>query len=196
MKIGIDIDGVITHEKKGQQNIWLRALNNYFEDNIKRKKNVYDFSKAYDLPLEDLREFLNNKIYEIYSSVEISPNAKDVIDRLIKEGHTIYLITARHKEFRPLTIKWLEQHQVNYNYLYHEHDKAELAVENNIKLFIEDNKDNTKNLLDKNIPVLLVNKYHNQDLGDYDLLYRVNNWNDIEEILDNLIPELRENNSY
>lgn len=190
MNIGIDIDGVITHEKKGKENIWLRSLNNYFEDNIKRKRDVYDFSKAYDLPLEDLREFLDNKIHEIYSNVGIAPNAKKIIDKLKDEGHTIYLITARHKKFRPLTIKWLEQHNVNYDYLYHEHNKAELAVEKNIKIFIEDNESNSKDILDKNIPVILVNKYHNQDINISNLLYRADNWNDIEKILDKLITKI------
>lgn len=190
MNIGIDIDGVITHEKKGKQNIWLRSLNNYFEENIKRKKNVYDFSEAYDLPLEDLREFLNNKIHEIYSNVGIAPNAKKIIDELRNDGHIIYLITARHEKFRPLTIKWLEQHNVTYDFLYHEKQKAELAVEKNIKVFIEDNQANSKDILDKNIPVILVNKYHNQDLQQSDLLYRADNWNDIEEIINKLIAEI------
>ena len=191
MNIGIDIDGVITHEKKGKENIWLRSLNNYFEENIKRKKDVYDFSEAYDLPLEDLREFLNNKIHEIYSNVGIAPNAKKIIDQLINDGHTIYLITARHEKFRPLTIKWLAQHNVNYDYLYHDHNKAELAVDKNIKLFIEDNQANSKDILNKNIPVILVNKYHNQDLKDSDILYRADNWNDIEEIIDQLIANIK-----
>ncbi|MCF8000364.1 MAG: hypothetical protein K9K76_00700 [Halanaerobiales bacterium] len=191
MNIGIDIDGVITHEKKGKENIWLRSLNNYFEENIKRKKDVYDFSEAYDLPLEDLREFLNNKIHEIYSNVEIAPNAKNIMDQLKNDGHTIYLITARHKKFRPLTIKWLAQHNVNYDYLYHDHNKAELAVDKNIKVFIEDNQANSKNILNKNIPVILVNKYHNQDIQDSDLLYRVDNWNDIEEIIDEIITDIK-----
>ncbi len=190
MNIGIDIDGVITHEKKGKENIWLRSLNNYFEENIKRKKDVYDFSKAYDLPLEDLSEFLNNKIHEIYSNVGIAPNAKNIIDKLKNEGHTIYLITARNEKFRPLTIKWLEQHKVNYDYLFHEHNKAELAEEKNIKLFIEDNKSNSNDLLNKNIPVILVNKYHNQDIQNSNLLYRADNWNDIEEIIDELIARV------
>lgn len=190
MNIGIDIDGVVTKEKKGQENIWLRALNNYFSKKIIRKKDVYDFKRAYDLPLEDLQEFLNQKLYDVYSSVDIADNAKETIDHLIKNGHTIYLITARHQEFRPLTIKWLQQHDVNYNYLFHEHNKADLAVEKNIKLFIEDNQSNTAQLLEKNIPVILVDKYHNQNIKEQKKLLRVNNWLEIQSTLKILLPSL------
>ena len=184
MNIGIDIDGVITNEKKGDENVWLRALNNYFEEKITRKKDVYSFTEAYEIPLEDLQDFLKNKLHEVYGNVGLAPRAKEIIDRLIDEGHTIYLITARHKEFRPLTIKWLQQHNIKYDYLFHEHDKAELAVEKNIKLFIEDNESNTRDLIEKGIPVILVDKYHNKSIEDYNNLYRVDDWNDIEEVLD------------
>ncbi|HKL12182.1 MAG TPA: hypothetical protein VJ907_01100 [Halanaerobiales bacterium] len=187
MNIGIDIDGVITHEKKGKENIWLRALNNYFEDKITRKKDVYNFTEAYDIPLEDLKEFLNNKLHEIYSSVEIAPGAKNMIDKIKSKGHTIYLITARHSEFRPLTIKWLEQHQVNYDYLYHEDQKAKLAVKKNIELFIEDNEANTREIIKENIPVILVDKYHNKDIEDNELLFRIEDWDGIKEVLENYI---------
>ena len=187
MNIGIDIDGVITNEKKGDENVWLRALNNYFEEKITRKKDVYSFTEAYEIPLEDLQDFLKNKLHEVYGNVGLAPRAKEIIDRLIDEGHTIYLITARHKEFRPLTIKWLQQHNIKYDYLFHEHDKAELAVEKNIKLFIEDNESNTRDLIEKGIPVILVDKYHNKSIEDYNNLYRVDDWNDIEEVLDEFL---------
>lgn len=184
MNIGIDIDGVITNEKQGQENIWLRTLNNYFEDKITRKKDVYNFSEAYDIPLEDLRDFINNKIHEVYSTVDVFPNAKKIIDKIRDNGHIIYLITARHEEFRPLTIKWLEQHNIEYDYLFHEDQKADLAVEKNIKLFIEDNQSNALSILDKGIPVILVDKYHNRELKDKKDVYRVHNWIQINKILD------------
>jgi|AntRauTorckE6833_2_1112554.scaffolds.fasta_scaffold00700_8 hypothetical protein len=184
MNIGIDIDGVITNEKQGQENIWLRSLNNYFENKITRKKDVYNFSEAYDIPLEDLRDFINNKIHEVYSTVDVFPNAKNIINKIKKNQHLIYLITARHKEFRPLTIKWLAQHNINYDYLFHEDQKADLAVEKNIELFIEDNQSNAKSILEKGIPVILVDKYHNRELDDNNEIYRVHNWKQIEKILD------------
>ncbi|MGM0445931.1 MAG: 5' nucleotidase, NT5C type [Bacillota bacterium] len=183
MNIGIDIDGVITNEKQGQENIWLRSLNNYFENKITRKKNVYNFSEAYDIPLEDLRDFINNKIHEVYSTVDVYPNAKNIIDKIRENGHLVYLITARHKEFRPLTIKWLEQHNINYDYLFHEDQKANLAVEKNIKLFIEDNQSNTISIVKKGIPVILMDKYHNRELKENKDVYRVHNWKQIDKLL-------------
>ncbi|MCF8009241.1 MAG: hypothetical protein K9K32_05700 [Halanaerobiales bacterium] len=187
MNIGIDIDGVITDEKKGQENIWLRSLNKHFDRKITRKKDVYQFSQAYDIPLEELKEFIDNKIHQVYSNVDIFPNAKRIIDNLKSKNHTVYLITARHQEYRSLTIKWLTQHKVNYDYLYHEDQKADLAVQKNIKLFIEDNEKNARSILKKNIPVILVDNYHNRKLKDKENLYRVKNWLEIENIIYDLL---------
>lgn len=191
MNIGIDIDGVITNEKKGKENVWLKSLNNYFQKEITRKKDVYNFTEAYDISFEDLKGFLEDKLQEIYSNVDISPNAKKIIDKIKNKGHTVYLVTARHKEFRPLTIQWLKKHNINYDYLYHDHNKAELALEKNIELFIEDNKSNAEQLLAENIPVILIKKYHNKGIEDNDILYRVKNWDDIEDILKNMLPNFK-----
>jgi uncharacterized protein len=182
--IGIDIDGVITDEGIEDNNIWLKTLRNYLKRNIKRKEDVYDFNEAFNISKEDLNDFLENNLENIYSNAIPYPTAIEVIKYLRDKDFIIYLITARNIKYNDLTMKWLNKYNIPYNELIHEKDKAPLAYEKNIELFIEDNESNAIKLIEYNIPVILVDKYHNRNIINKEKLYRVNNWLDIKRIID------------
>jgi hypothetical protein len=184
-KIGIDIDGVITDEGDSESNIWHQALSEYMQRNITRKRDVYDFKRAYDLSSEVIDDFLNERLEKIYSEVSPLQKAKETINYLSENGYKIILITAREQCFRNLTARWLTDHNILYTELYHDDDKAPIAVEKDIDLFIEDNYENATQIVNQNINVLLMDKYHNQDIKKHGLLQRVDNWNDIREYMAN-----------
>ena len=87
--------------------------------------------------------------------------------------------------YRQLTADWLKKHGIKYSSLTHEANKSPLAVEKGIELFIEDNANNSLELSRKNIIVLLMNKYHNQNFKVNTNIIRVNNWSDIREEISN-----------
>lgn len=181
--LGIDIDGVITDEGEADNNIWHKALCNYFKENLNREKNVYSFVEAYGLSEREMNEFINDQIENIYAGVKPYNKVSTILNSLIDKEFTIYLITARHDEFRPVTEKWLEKYSIPYHSLYHEDDKAPLAVKKNIELFIEDNYNNASEIVDQKIPVLLVNKYHNQGKELIDGIKRVDGWQEISQFI-------------
>ncbi|MCG8513199.1 MAG: hypothetical protein MI740_03580, partial [Halanaerobiales bacterium] len=57
------------------------------------------------------------------------------------------------------------------------------AVQRNIKLFIEDNAHNAEQISEKNIPVLLMNKYHNKYLSENEKIIRVDTWFKIRDFI-------------
>ena len=179
--IGVDIDGVITDEGDSENNIWQKALSEYMKRTITRKRDVYNFNRAFDLSPEVIDDFFNEKLESIYWNVDPLYKAKETINFLIKRDFKVILITARDKSFRDLTVKWLKEHGIDYTELFHEKDKAPLAVEKNIELFIEDNHENAVQIVNHGIKVLLMDKYHNQDLKDHDIIYRVDDWSDIRK---------------
>lgn len=185
--IGVDIDGVITDEGPADNNIWHNALCNFLGKEVKRVKDKYDFIEAYNLPEKTINEFIENKIHEIYWNVKPASGAKETLEKLHVKGFTIFLITARNERFRNLTEKWLDKYSIPYDKLFHEDNKAPLAEKLNIELFLEDNEKNARQLFSYNIPVILVNKYHNQEVKNERLLYRVSNWQEINEIIFNEI---------
>ena len=182
--IGVDIDGVITDEGDSENNIWQKALSEYMQRDITRIRDVYNFNRAFDLSPEVIDDFLNERLAHIYSNVIPLHKAKETINYLFEIGFKIILITARDQSFRQLTSKWLKDHGIKYTQLHHEDNKAPLAAEMNIELFIDDNQENAIQIAQKEIDVLLMDKYHNQDIGDHELIYRVDNWTDIREYID------------
>lgn len=182
--IGVDIDGVITKEGKGKDNIWYKYLCDYLGENIERKNDIYDFTEAFDISEETVKNFLNEHLREIYWNIKPAPGAKKTLIRLKKLDFRIILITARKDKFHPLTVNWLKKYRLPYNNLIHEDNKAPLAQKMKIELFIEDNKKNAEELITANIPVILVNKYHNQGLKDKNI-YRADNWHEINKYIRN-----------
>ncbi|MFW6014868.1 MAG: 5' nucleotidase, NT5C type [bacterium] len=181
--IGIDIDGVITDEIHPNDNIWHNALCEFLGEDIERVKDSYYFNEAYNLSEEIINEFLNENIEDIYKKVKLWPDAKITINNLYDMNFNIILITARNNQFRSITENWLKKHGIKHTKLIHNENKAPLIKTNNIKLFIEDNAENAKVIAKTGIPVILLNKYHNQYLQTDDKITRVNHWNEINEII-------------
>ncbi len=186
---GIDIDGVLTDEGPDNNSIWQQKMNEYFDREITLKEYTYDLAKAFAINNQELNDFIQAKIEDIYSSVKPIDKARDILSKLEKEGHRLILITARHEEHRSLTEKWLNDHNIPYHELYHEHDKAPLAVEKNISLFIDDKKENALEIAARNIPVFLVSKYHNYDFNGNHKITKVNNWDEIKENIELFISK-------
>lgn len=182
--IGIDIDGVLTHEGDEKNNIWQKELSNYLGEKIERKKDVFNFIDAYDLSEDTINDFIKEKIEDIYSSVKPAPGARRVMEKLKKYNFKLYLITARSVKYHQLTIDWLNNYDIPYDSLYHDKNKASLAKNKQIELFIEDNAENAKRLLNKDITVIIRDRYHNSNLNNnHQSLYRAYNWEEIRNII-------------
>lgn len=180
--IGVDIDGVITKEGPAHDNVWHQALVEYLGKDIKRIKDRYNFMEAYNLPAETINDFLKEHLVRIYQEAEPAFYVKEILAELLVKKFKIYLITARKEKYNQLTKNWLKKHQIPYTKLFHSDKKAPLAQRKKIKLFIEDYEENIKDLLAYNIPVIIMNKYHNQSLKGENI-YRVDNWQEIKEIV-------------
>lgn len=186
---GIDIDGVLTDEGPDHNSIWQQKMNEFFDREITLKEYSYDLRKAFAINEQELNQFIQEKVEEIYSSVKAVDKAREILTELKQQGHRLILITARPEEHRSLTENWLKKNEFPYHELHHAHNKAPLAVEKNISLFIDDRKENALEIAAQEIPVLLVSKYHNSDFSGNEKITKVNNWDEIKENLDLLFSK-------
>ena len=67
----------------------------------------------------------------------------DVIKKLRKDGHKIYIITARDSEFHndpyELSKTWLDKNNIEYDKLIvNARDKVKICKEQNVNIFIDD----------------------------------------------------------
>ena len=186
---GIDIDGVLTDEGPDHNSIWQQKMNEFFDREITLKEYTYDLRKAFAINDQELNKFIQEKVEEIYSNVEAIDKAREILTELKKEGHRLILITARHEKHRPLTEAWLQKNDIPYHELHHAENKAPLAVEKNISLFIDDRKENALDIAGEDIPVILISKYHNNDFQGNEKITKVNNWDEIKQNLDLFFSE-------
>ena len=177
--IGVDIDAVLTKEGLGEENIWHRHLCDYF-DLDGRISNEYDFTKAYDINEEEIKDFMLSRGMEVFKKVPPRTQSIPVLNELKEKDYDIILVTARGADLRDLTAEWLAKHQIPYDELIHSDQKADVCKQKGIELFIDDR---LKNLLPikkrLKIPVLLMTMTHNQDYEGE--IPRVKNWREVKE---------------
>lgn len=179
MKIGIDIDGVLTDISKFYLDYGAKFA---FENNIDKivDPNGYEIEDILDLEEGAHKEFWAR--YDDYYTKKIYTRefASEVIEKLKEEENEIHIITARnpeHKNGENWTIDWLKENDIYYDKLIFENRKLEYCKENNINLMIEDN---TSNVLEisKLIPVICFDNRYNQNCEGNNII-RCYSWYDI-----------------
>lgn len=194
MVIGLDIDDTIadtmgimlpyaekfTLEDLGRQ-IKMGAISGdmmdpYYVQNMhewSKEDEVRFFSKYYRVMLEKTTPF--------FFAVEI-------INQLKKEGHKIVLITARWNtvtdegflDVEKITTKWLEKHGIKYDKLIVDaQNKGEVALENNVDVFVDDSLKNCISVSNKGIKTYIMDNRCNSG-SNVDGITRVFSWPHLE----------------
>ncbi|MBE5819632.1 MAG: hypothetical protein E7310_02235 [Clostridiales bacterium] len=189
MRIGIDIDGVLTDiEQFTIDYISKYCVENNIEYNIGNKS--YDYSKTFNISKEIEMNFWNTYLedYAIYEKAR--PFASEIIKKLKEDGHEIYIITARWltnrdddigNKMREIVKNWLYENEISYDKLIFskasKERKTDEIIENKIDLMIEDSPSNI-NELSNIVPVICYNAEYNKEcIGEK--IIRCYSWYDI-----------------
>lgn len=193
MRIGIDIDGVLTDFEKWQ----LEVGSKFF---VKYNKNIvnpdgYDSDTVFNVTKEMDSEFWHDYLYDYAKNEPARKFAGEVIDKLKNKGYKIYIITARYltdrnddlgKEMRNIVIEWLKENSINYDkIIFSPEDKFEICKENNISIMIEDKAENINNI-SKIIPVVCFNASYNKVCNGKNI-FRAYTWYDVYYQIINII---------
>ena len=193
MRIGIDIDGVLTDFEKWQLEIGSKFF-------IKYNKNIvnsdeYDSDTVFNVTKEMDSEFWHDYLYDYAKNEPARKFAGEVIDKLKDKGYEIYIITARYltdkndnlgKEMRNIVIEWLKENSINYDkIIFSPEDKFEICKENNISIMIEDKVENINNI-SKIIPVVCFNAAYNKVCNGKNI-FRAYTWYDVYYQITNII---------
>lgn len=154
MKIGIDIDNTITEVQEELNNAAyeyaiklgknINNAENSFED---IKNNVDTYKKKFQFSYDELKYFLKNIQEEITNNAVPREKVVEVISKLKKLDHKIYIITARDSEFHDdpynLSKNWLDKNNIEYDKLIvNAREKAPVCKDEKIDLFIDDQLNN------------------------------------------------------
>ncbi len=199
MNIGIDIDNTITEvQNKLNKAAYDYAIklgknienaDNPLED-IKNNKDTY--KKKFQFSYDELKYFLKNIQEEITNKATPRENAVEVINRLKKEGHKIYIITARDSEFHDnpylLSKNWLDKDNIEYDQIIvNAREKGIVCKNENIDLFIDDQLNNCLDALKEGIKVIRISNEicNNKDIVD------LNSWTQIYKYIGELNKKMK-----
>lgn len=182
---GFDIDGVLTADDNGQENIWLARASAYFNKPI--LKHSFYIDEALGLARDDLHAFLREETIPILTSVPARPGSVAVLSRLWQAGHEIHLITARSEPLRKVTEDWLKRHQVPYTALHmspspeEDYSKGEKCRELGVEFFVDDHYPNCIDTANRGVYTLLFHTSHNRHFQCPPGIKRVYNWREIAQ---------------
>ena len=185
MRIGIDIDGVLTDLERFMIDYNTKYC---FDNNIPVGINLGEYDdKMFNCDDENVVNFWRQYIIDYFQNYPSRYFAAEIIRKLKEEGHEIYIVTSRNgygvppeylDEVQNLTKTWLEKQGVVYDKIIStEGSKLPYCRGNYIELMIEDSPNNIKEI-SNNIPVFCFTSFWNQNVEGKNIT-RVNSWYEI-----------------
>ena len=95
MRIGIDIDNVISNFNEELLNEYINHDKNLRNSGVINKKAEYIRRGMFDWSETEEQEFYKSNIERIAKNLKVKHGAKKYIDKLKEEGHYICIITGR-----------------------------------------------------------------------------------------------------
>lgn len=193
MKIGVDVDGVLTDLEAYQ----LKYGKKYFKDVSNIDETAYDICDIFHCSREEREKFWTKYIWGYSLTDSPRQDAKSVIQQLKKDGHEIYILTGRAHTtednvrgalFRKMLEYWLEKNGLSYDGIYYcsedqsSTEKYDLCRQLGIDIMIEDKADNI-NLIKDIADVVCIRTGYNQDVVDEEHVHVTTNlWDAYKEI--------------
>lgn len=193
MIIGIDIDDTLTdiRDEVGAEALkYAKSLNKEIDE----KKVVWDknnngssFKERYNLNYDELLYFFGNIQEKITKKAKPREDVVEVLKNLRKDGHKIYIVTARDSEFHNdpygLSKTWLDKNNIEYDKLIVDaRDKAKVCKEQNVDLFIDDKLSNCQGVSNEGIVTIRITNYTDQHQN----IINKKNWKEIYEYIKQL----------
>lgn len=184
MRIGIDIDGVLTNVIRYACDYGSKY---FFEKYGKLDINInaWSLKDMFSVTDEEDKECWLTIVKNYAMNEPASPFAAEIIDKLKNENNEIYIITARSAskwddvdgEMNNILISWFKKNNIRYDKLIVSKDKLEMCKKYGINAMIEDKTENIKSISNE-IPVICFDENHNKNLKGKNI-YRAYSWYDV-----------------
>lgn len=183
MRIGVDIDNVISNFNEVLLNDYINHDKSLRNSGIVNKevyiRNMFDWSEEYE------KEYYKNNIERLAYLFEPIKDCSKYIKKLRNEGNIIYIISGRdngeYSDPYNMTINWLKKYDIDYDELiltnaYNHQEKADICLEKNIDIMIDDSTKVCDKCMNSNIKSLLFNTDYNKNETRFE---KVNSWEEI-----------------
>lgn len=193
MRIGVDIDNVLSNFNE----VLLKDYINHdkeLRNNGIVNSNVY-IRKMFDWSEDEEKQYYKENIERLAYLFEPIKDCSKYIKKLRENGNYICIISGRdngeYSDPYNMTTKWLKKYDIEYDKLiltnaYNHQEKADICIENNIDIMIDDSINVCIKCSGNNIKSLLFNTEYNKNETRYT---RVNNWEEIFNYISNYTKE-------
>lgn len=182
MKIGIDIDNVISNFNDVLLHEYIIYDKQLRNTGIINKNASYIRKGMFDWTNDEELNFYHNNIERIAKNLDLVVDSKKYIDKLKNLGNKIYIITGRdngeYSDPYNMTKNWLDNNNIAYDELiltnaYKHHEKADICLEKNIDVMIDDSVHVCEECSNKNVDTLLFSTIYNKSENRFE---RANSW--------------------
>ena len=183
LNIGIDIDNVLTKTTEKTNSLIVNYITTPKEKELYQKNLSQIMASKFP---DELNSKLQQCFQEVCNTVELFPNAQEVIFELHRQGHKIIFITARNDNLAPNTIentkRYFQEHNIYFDkILFNNTNKNEACRQNNIDLLIDDSPSVLENI--ETNKLLFLNDLNNKFQEQYNT---VKNWIEISEYIEEI----------
>ena len=192
MKIGVDVDGVLTHLSE--------YVKKYFTMYLKENNIPFKYNKAKERFYEQFNvtkyietDFWDERIFHYSKNTVMMNNASKILKKLHNDGHTLTIITSRThsseqsekgERMRASLQKWFNKHDIYFDEIYYSNEiigKVDLVKKSKIDVMIDDSVRNI-NEISEHVPVIIFkNPTNKKAKGENKII--ANSWKDIYKII-------------
>lgn len=180
MRLGIDIDGVLTD------------FEGYFTEESSRYQFIHNlpvyFKPVYDLDISsgmkagslEYKEYLSAVLHSYFIGCNVRRYASEVIKKLRLLGHEIIIITKRHSSYcddetgKKEVIKFLEKNDIEYDdivFASHSSNKRVECESLDLDVMLDDNPYVVEDLRGSSVKMVVYHATYNYDYKDVDRVY-------------------------
>ena len=185
MKFGFDIDDTLINLREHAFQIYNKKLNQNVDVDLFHALDKVEIHELFGMTAEQGSEMWNSSLEEIYyTSCPPYPDAVETLQKLEKEGHEIYYITARPKEHGERTMEWMiEQsfpvHKDRFFYGMNDEDKVHIIKDLELDYYFDDKPAVLETLGDCQLNLFAKTQSYNKHLD----IPRITNWSELFDLL-------------
>lgn len=180
MRFGFDIDDTLINLREHAFHIYNRKLNRNVGLEVFRELRTVEIHEAFGLEKEAGSKMWNSLLEEIYfTDCPTFEGSVELLNQLEKDGHEIFYITSRPKEFCTRTRQWVKGkgfpvHDHQFFCGMQDQEKIDIIKELNLDYYFDDKPAVLDTLQDISTKVFVKDQSYNQQVS----IPRVKHWND------------------
>jgi len=183
MRFGFDIDDTLIKLREHAFWIYNKKLQKNLGKDIFEKINRVEIHEPFGMSDEQGKEMWNNTLEEIYyTNCPPFPGAVETIQKLDKDGHSIYYITSRNKEHGVRSKEWLKKqgfpvHDKHFFYGMKDEEKVFIIRQLQLDYYVDDKPQVLQTLLNEPTKLFIKDQPYNRHVES---IMRIYDWNDFK----------------